>query len=65
MEALELYGFPCSERYLLDSSILERLELLEHGIEFNYVLIMQIHRWVQVGQVAKKIQADQGKYFTY
>jgi hypothetical protein len=26
---------------------------------------MQIHRYSQVGQVAKGIQADQGKYFTY
>jgi hypothetical protein len=26
---------------------------------------MQIHRYSQVGQVAKRTQADQCKYFTY
>ena len=65
METLEFYRFLCYKRYLWDSSILERFELLEHDIEFNYVFIMQIHRYLQVGQVAKGIQADQGKYFTY
>ena len=65
METLEFYRFPCCERYLWDSSILERFELLEHGIEFNYVSIKQIHKYSQVGQVAKGVQADQGKYFTY
>jgi hypothetical protein len=50
METLEFYRFPYCERYLWDSSILESFELLEHGIEFNYVFIMQIHRYSQVGQ---------------
>jgi hypothetical protein len=44
---------------------MEKFELLELCIEFNYVFIMQIHRYSQVGQVAKRTQADQGKYFTY
>jgi hypothetical protein len=48
MEALEFYGFPCCERYLWDLSILERFELLEYGIEFNYIFILQIHRYSQV-----------------
>jgi hypothetical protein len=49
MKTLEFYGFPCYERYLWDLSILEMFELLEHGIECNYVFIMQIHRYSQVG----------------
>jgi hypothetical protein len=44
---------------------MEKFELLELCIEFNYVFIMQIHRYSQVGQVAKRTQADPGKYFTY
>jgi hypothetical protein len=44
---------------------MEKFELLELCIEFNYVFIMQIHRYSQVGQVAKRTQANPGKYFTY
>jgi hypothetical protein len=48
MKTLEFYGFPCCERYLWGSSILEGFELLKHGVDFNYIFIMQIHKYSQV-----------------
>jgi hypothetical protein len=44
---------------------MEKFELLRLCIESNYVFIMQIHRYLQVGQIAKRTQANQNKYFTY
>jgi hypothetical protein len=38
---------------------MEKFELLRLCIESNYVFIMQIHRYSQVGQLAKRTQADQ------
>jgi hypothetical protein len=34
---------------------MEKFELLELCIESNYVFIMKIHRYSQVGQVVKRI----------